>query len=123
MDSLIDIVVKLASKSQVVVDMIGKSSSLYRFIEQWSKEQPHFPLNQTKTKIFRQGTLNWGSMKQGQSLINQGAIDRVSGYTKDRLKKLQDLVARETPPSETCFDSDDDMYEHQFQEKERVDFK
>jgi len=33
------------------------------------------------------------------------------------------MISKEIPPNENCYDSDDDMYEHPFQEKERVDFK
>lgn len=62
-DSLIDIVHKLAQRLPLVVDLLTKTSTMYRFIEQWTKENPHFPLNQSKTRVFRQGIINWNSMK------------------------------------------------------------
>jgi hypothetical protein len=46
MDSLIEIVYKLAQRSPIVVELLNKTSTLYRYIEQWTKENPHFPLNQ-----------------------------------------------------------------------------
>lgn len=42
---MIDIIHKIASKSVFAVELLAKGSALYRFIEQWTKENPHFPLN------------------------------------------------------------------------------
>lgn len=45
-DSIIDIIYKLAQKSSVAIEIINKNQNFIRLIEQWSKENPHFPLNQ-----------------------------------------------------------------------------
>lgn len=36
--------------------------------------------------------------------------------------KLNKLIQKELPTVENTYDSDDDMYHHKFQEKERIDF-
>ena len=74
-DSLIDIVYKLAQRCPIVVEMINKQSTYYRFIEQWTKENPHFPLNINKSKIFKQGHMNWNNLKP--QMVNQAIIDKV----------------------------------------------
>lgn len=57
-DSLIDIIAKMAERSQFVVDLLPKSSQLHRLLEQWTKEYPHIPLTQNKAKIFKQGLVS-----------------------------------------------------------------
>lgn len=69
-DALIDIIAKMASRSQLVVDLLTKTSQLYRLIEQWTKEYPHIPLNQSKAKIFKQGIVTSNVFK-GNLQINQ----------------------------------------------------
>ena len=46
----------------------------------------------------------------------------MSEYSKDRIIKLQKLVHKELPSSDSQYDSDDDMYHHPFKPNERVDF-
>ena len=47
---------------------------------------------------------------------------KVAAYTKDRMQRLVSLINKETPVNETAYDSDDDLYGHVFEQKERVDF-
>jgi len=55
MDTLIDILYKIAQRSALAVEILKKQPALFAFIERWQKENPHFPLNQNKSRIFRQG--------------------------------------------------------------------
>jgi hypothetical protein len=50
------------------------------------------------------------------------AIDKVALYNKERLQRFLSYVGKETPVNEAANDSDDDMYQHKFALKERVDF-
>lgn len=65
-DQVIEIVLKLLQKSETAVEYVNKNPQLLRLIEQWCKEYAHFPLNQTKTKIFRQGQIVWNQLKNMQ---------------------------------------------------------
>lgn len=55
-------------------------------------------------------------------MINQTTIDKMKEYTMNRTLRMQQLVSKDTPTSESMADSDDDMYHHQYTLKERVDF-
>lgn len=65
----------------MLVEVMQKNASTFRYIEQWTKENPHFPINQTRTKIFksqvivfRQNSLNQGSKF---SILIKSALDKV----------------------------------------------
>ena len=60
---------KILQKSETAVEYVNKNPQLFRFIEQWCKEYAHFPLNQQKKKIFRQGQVMLDQLKNVQ--INQ----------------------------------------------------
>ena len=53
MDQMIEIVYKMLQKSTAAVEYLTKNPTLIRYIEQWCKEQPHIPLNQSKMKVFK----------------------------------------------------------------------
>jgi hypothetical protein len=73
-------------------------------------------------KVFKQGQIAWSSLKNTQ-VINQQVIDKMALYTKDRMQRITMLLSREMQPEgAAAYDSDDDMYHHAFQHKERVDF-
>ena len=67
-DSLIDILYKLTQRSQIAVEIMSKQSAFITYIERWQKENPHFPLNQQKSRVFKQGIIRWESK---QININQ----------------------------------------------------
>ena len=46
----------------------------------------------------------------------------MSDYSKERMAKLNKYVHKEIPSHETMYDSDDDMYHHNFKTQERIDF-
>lgn len=101
--------------------MLNKSASFIAFIERWQKENPHFPLNQQKMRVFKQGIVQWNSQKlpinqQSKPFIHlyRIVIDKVQQYNKDRLQRFLSLVQRENPVNENAYDSDDDMYDHRF---------
>ena len=101
--------------------MLNKSVGYLQFIASWCKENPHFPLNQNKNRVFKAGIVSWNNNKgiiinqQGNDLILTFLVcDRVAAYTKDRLSKLSSLISKETPVIEDAPDSDDDMYHNNF---------
>lgn len=53
MDTLIDILFKIVQRNAIAVEIINKQQAIYTFIERWQKENPHFPLNQNKQRIFK----------------------------------------------------------------------
>ena len=132
-DQVIEIFYKALQRSTHAVEYLSKAPTLMKQIEQWCKDNSHFPLNQQKMKVFKQrGVIVWNQLKQSQAINQQSkncscfniclAIDKLSQYTKDRMLKMQSLVAKETPVNAQGYDSDDDFYHHNFKEKERVDF-
>lgn len=120
MDQLIDFVHKILQKSAPAVEYLSKNPTLYRYIEQWCKENPHVPLNQSKMKVFKQGHISWSNLKI--QMINQTVIDKMTQYTKERLARMLSLLQKETPTNEGGYDSDEDYYHHPFKIKERIDF-
>jgi hypothetical protein len=60
-DSLVEILHKILQRSFIAVEILNKQNSLISFIERWQKENPHFPLNQSKTRVFKQGIIQWNS--------------------------------------------------------------
>lgn len=45
MDSLIEILYKIAQRSAITVEILNKQPAFINFIERWQKENPYFPLN------------------------------------------------------------------------------
>ena len=99
MDSLIEILYKIAQRSAITVEILNKQPAFINFIERWQKENPHFPLSQSKTRIFKQGV---AQLNTKQFPINQESkispflkpigVNKVGQYTKDRLQRLAYLV-------------------------------
>ena len=70
-DQIIEIVYKILQKSAIAVEYLSKNPLLMRFIEQWCKENLHFPLNQQKMKVFKQGVIVWNQLKQNLTINQQ----------------------------------------------------
>ena len=74
-------------------EIMNKNNSFYRQIELWTKENPHFPLNQSRMKVFKNGIVNWNNKQP--NLVNQNVLDKVSTYSKDRLQKLLKVLQKD----------------------------
>jgi len=60
-DSLIEMICKFVTRVPMMVDMLGKQQNnpFLRHIEQWTKENLHFPVNQSRMKIFKKGLVSF----------------------------------------------------------------
>merc|ERR1712004_77192 len=67
---------------------LSKNQNLYRMIEQITRENPSFPYNQQRIKIFREGVINWQHMNKKNNLVNQTRVDHITRYSKQRLANL-----------------------------------
>ena len=67
---------------------LSKNQNLYRMIEQITRENPSFPYNQQRIKIFREGVINWQHLNSKKNLVNQTRVDHITRYSKQRLANL-----------------------------------
>ena len=54
---------------------MSKSNNLFRMIEQITKENPSFPYNQQRIKIFRDGFINWQHLNNKKNIVNQSKVE------------------------------------------------
>ena len=57
-----------------------------------TRENPSFPYNQGRVKIFRDGTINWQHINKEKKLVNQNRVDSIGNYSKARLEQLNKSV-------------------------------
>lgn len=70
---------------------MGKSKNLMNMIATITRENPSFPYNQGRMRIFRDGTINWQHIKD-KKLVNQNRVDAIANYSKQRLEQLNRVV-------------------------------
>jgi hypothetical protein len=63
-DQLTDLTHKLTVKCPHFAAEMGKNRQFIRMIEQITKENPSFPITQTKCLIFKDGKVDWNKMKK-----------------------------------------------------------
>lgn len=61
-------------------------------IEQMTKENPSFPYNQQRIKIFKEGIINWSNQNNKKGLLNQTRVDHITKYSKQRLANLAKAI-------------------------------
>ena len=71
---------------------MGKSKNLIQMIATITRENPSFPYNQGRIKIFRDGMINWQHVNKDKKLVNQGKVDSIANYSKTRLDILNKVV-------------------------------
>lgn len=71
---------------------MGKSRNLMTMIATITRENPSFPYNQGRIKIFRDGIINWQHINKEKKLVDQSKVDSVANYSKKRLEKLNRVV-------------------------------
>lgn len=137
-DQLIELTYKLTLRSRMFAQELSKNQNLYRMIEQITRENPSFPYNQQRIKIFREGVINWNHLNSKKNLVNQTRVDHITRYSKQRLANLAKAIEAgkgtgssdqyddqnlqlEEETTELGDDSDDDCYGHLFREGEYVD--
>ena len=69
-DSLIELTFKLAKSCQMFACEMAKSKNLINMISTITKENPCFPYNQGRIKIFGEGTINWQLVNKDKKLVN-----------------------------------------------------
>ncbi len=77
---------KLAKRCRMFAVEISKSKNLLTMIATITRENPSFPYNQGRVKIFRDGVINWQHINKEKKLVNQGKVDSISNYSKQRLE-------------------------------------
>ena len=87
-DQLIELTYKLTLRNRMFAQELSKNQNLYRMIEQITRENPSFPYNQQRIKIFREGVINWQHMNKKNNLVNQTRVDHITRYSKQRLANL-----------------------------------
>mmetsp|Transcript_8863 Transcript_8863/g.8248 ORF Transcript_8863/g.8248 Transcript_8863/m.8248 type:complete len:243 (+) Transcript_8863:7074-7802(+) len=117
-DSIVEFTFKCVTRVPMFGEMMVKNQQMIRVIEEWAKNNQHFPINQNRVKIFKQGIVQWNNKT---NLVNQQTLERVGNYSKERLNKFQKAL-KDQSTAEVSYDSDDDMYHHVFEEKEKIDF-
>ena len=86
-----------------------------------TRENPSFPYNQGRLKIFRDGVINWQHINREKKLVNQSKVDYITNYSKKRMEELNKVLkiaekmgentqAASSMENENDFDSDDDLY-------------
>lgn len=58
-DSMIELTYKLAKRCRMFAAEMAKSKNLINMISTITRENPCFPYNQGRIKIFRDGHINW----------------------------------------------------------------
>jgi len=76
-----------------MVEIMSKNLTMFRFIEQWTKENPHFPLNQQRTKIFKAGTVQLNNKPE---IINQKSKPSKTFNHKFSHRKSATILQRQT---------------------------
>lgn len=71
---------------------MSKNKNLSKMIEQMTKENPSFPYDQKRMKIFRDGYINWQHMNSRRNIVSRDKVDQISNYSRDRLEKLQKAI-------------------------------
>jgi hypothetical protein len=87
-DQLIELTYKLTLRNRMFAQELSKNQNLYRMMEQFTRENPSFPYNQQRVKIFREGVINWQQMNKKNNLVNQTRVDHITRYSKQRLANL-----------------------------------
>ena len=117
---------KLALRCRTFAFEMGKSNNLLTMISTITRENPTFPYNQGRVKIFRDGVINWQHQNKGKKLVNQTKVDWITNYSKKRLtllnqvieqaKNMPDTAASDQQVAEQAgYDSDDDFYGQQLE--------
>ena len=91
-DQLIELTLKLAMRCPTFAFEMSKSKNLFRMIEQMTKENPSFPYNQQRMKIFRDGFINWQHLNNKKSIVNQTRVEQISNYSRQRLERLSQSI-------------------------------
>jgi len=73
---------------------LGNNRQFLRMLEQLTKENPSFPLHQTKCMIFKDGKVNWPEIQNRQTgfKVTQGSVDSLKTYTKQRIESMLKVV-------------------------------
>ena len=91
-DQLIELTLKLAKRCRMFAIEMGKSRNLMTMIATITRENPSFPYNQSRIKIFRDGIINWQHINKEKKLVDQGKVDSIANYSKQRLENLNRVV-------------------------------
>ena len=57
-----------------------------------TRENPSFPYNQGRLKIFRDGVINWQHINREKKLVNQSKVDYITNYSKKRMDELNKVL-------------------------------
>ena len=120
-DSMIELTLKLAKRCNVFAAEMCKSRNMHNLIQTMTRENPSFPYNQGRLKIFRDGVINWQHINREKKLVNQSKVDYITNYSKKRMDELNKVLkiaekmgenaqASASQENENDFDSDDDLY-------------
>ena len=71
---------------------MAKSKNLLNMIATITRENPSFPYNQGRIKIFRDGVVNWQHINKDKKLVSQGKVDAISAYSRQRLEQLNRII-------------------------------
>ena len=69
-DSMIELTLKLAKRCTVFAAEMSKSKNMHNLIQTMTRENPSFPYNQGRLKIFRDGVINWQHINKEKKLVN-----------------------------------------------------
>lgn len=83
---------KLAKRCRVFALEMSKSKNLVNMIATITRENPSFPYNQSRVKIFRDGNINMHQINKEKKLVNQEKVDSVANYSKQRLDDLTRII-------------------------------
>ena len=103
-----------------------------------TKENPSFPYNQQRIKIFRDGFINWQHLNNKKNIVNQSKVEQISNYSRNRLEKLAKAIEtgkqfvkesaegaskskKKKDLDDLGRDSDEDCYGYSFNEGDQVD--
>ena len=119
-DSLMELTYKLVKRCNLFALEMSKSKNLTNLIGTVTRENPSFPYNQGRLKIFRDGVINWQHINKEKKLVNQQKVDWITAYSKNRLEDMNNLIAFASQRGEHGLenqdngqisdDSDDDLY-------------
>lgn len=119
-DSMIELTLKLAKRCTAFAIEMSKSKNMHNLIVTMTRENPSFPYNQSRLKIFRDGVINWQHINKEKKIVNQSKVDWITNYSKARVDELNRVLKIAEKMSETGNitedsiaqnpDSDDDMY-------------
>ena len=71
---------------------MSNSKNLVNMMSTFTRENPSFPYNQGRQKIFRDGVINWQHMQDKKKMVNQGRVDQITNYSKQRIDNLLKAV-------------------------------